>query len=208
MRKGIVFVVSGPSGAGKGTVAKGMVDSLENIRFSVSATNRAPRVGEIDGVSYYFVTDERFDEMIRQGEFLEYVDKYKNKYGTPKSSVVELIEKGVDVILDIETIGAENVKKAIPEAVTIFILPPSLEILKNRLIARGTETEESVKTRFSQACDEISVARDYDYIVVNDDKDECLKTVASIIEAERNKGFRNIDLPQRVLNRETVANKK
>ena len=205
MKKGILFVISGPSGAGKGTVAKGMVDALSNIRFSISATNRAPRPGEVDGESYYFVSDERFDEMIENGEFLEYVGKYKNKYGTPKSSVNDLVEKGIDVILDVETIGAANIKKAVPDAVSIFILPPSLEVLKDRLIKRGTESSELVEIRFSQACQEISCAVDYDYIVVNDDKEKCLKAVASIIEAERKKGFRNTDLPKLVLDNKTVS---
>ena len=191
MRKGIVFVISGPSGAGKGTVAKGLVDTLDNISFSISATNRAPRVGEVEGKSYYFVSDERFGEMIANGEFLEYVDKYKNKYGTPKSSVCDLIDRGVDVILDVETIGAANIKKVMPDAVSI--------------INRGTESSDLVEIRFSQACDEIGCARDYDYIVVNDDRDKCLKSVASIIEAERQKGFRNEELPDLVLKGKVIS---
>ena len=205
MKKGILFVISGPSGAGKGTVAKGIVDTFDDVRFSISATNRAPRPGEVEGVSYYFVSDERFDEMIKNGEFLEYVDKYKNKYGTPKSSVNDLVEKGIDVILDVETIGAANIKKAVPDAVSIFILPPSLEILKDRLVKRGTETPELVEIRFSQACEEIKCAFDYDYIVVNDDREKCLKSVAAIIEAERKKGFRNTDLAKQVLDNKTVS---
>ena len=206
MRKGIVFVISGPSGAGKGTVAKRIVDSIDNIRFSVSATNRSPRPGEVDGVSYFFIDDKKFDEMIKNDEFLEYVDKYKNRYGTPKSSVLSLIENGTDVILDVETIGAENIKRLMPEAVTIFLLPPSLDVLKSRLIGRGTETPELVEIRFSQACDEIRSAFEYDYIVVNDDIEKSTRSVSSIIEAERKKGVRNIELPNKILNNEIIKN--
>ncbi len=192
MRKGIVFVVSGPSGAGKGTVATAMVERFSDLSFSVSATNRAPRQGEKDGINYYFVSNEQFDKMIAEGDFLEYVEKYENRYGTPKSAILKKIEEGQDVILDIETIGAENVKKAIPEAVTIFILPPSLPVLRQRLTERGSETDRTLELRLSQACEEVGHARDYDYIVINDDKETCIADVASIILAERNKGFRNL----------------
>ena len=192
-RKGLLLVVSGPSGAGKGTICKALLNKNDQIKLSVSATTRKPRTGEVDGVNYFFIEKEKFTTMIDNGEFLEYAQIYDNFYGTPKAAIMECLEKGQDVILEIEMQGASQIKEVCPDGVFIFVLPPSLEELKNRIVGRGTETAEEIEKRFSCAFDEINKIVDYDYFIVNDDVEKSVKQVESIILSEKNKVIRYKD---------------
>lgn len=192
-RKGLLLVVSGPSGAGKGTICKEFLRNNKNVKLSVSATTRKPRNGEVDGVNYFFITKERFEEMIQGNELLEYAQIYDNFYGTPKAAILECLEKGQDVILEIEMQGAKQIRDVYPEAVFIFVLPPSFEELKNRIVGRGTETEEEINKRFSCAYDEICTIKDYDYYIFNHDVETSSTEMAHIISAEKNKVCRYKD---------------
>ena len=192
-RKGLLLVVSGPSGAGKGTICKALLNKNDQIKLSVSATTRKPRTGEVDGVNYFFIEKEKFTQMIEEGEFLEYAQIYDNFYGTPKAAIMECLEKGQDVILEIEMQGASQIKEVCPDGVFIFVLPPSLEELKNRIVGRGTETAEEIEKRFSCAFDEINKIVDYDYFIVNDDVEKSVKQVEGIILSEKNKVTRYKD---------------
>ena len=186
MRKGRLYVLSGPSGAGKGTICKAVMDQGDpELALSVSMTTRAPREGEVDGVSYFFVTQEEYDKTVAEDGFLEHAGIYGNCYGTPKAAALEKLNAGIDVILEIEMQGALQVKKSYPDARLIFILPPSLEILKNRLRGRGTETEEQLQRRTGSALEEIHKIVDYDYYVINDRLEDAVARVNSIISAGR-----------------------
>lgn len=186
-KKGLLLVVSGPSGAGKGTICKELLKKNDQIKLSVSATTRKPRTGEVDGVNYFFLEKEKFTMMIENGEFLEYAQIYDNFYGTPKAAIMECLNNGQDIILEIEMQGAKQIKDVCPDGVFIFVLPPSLEELKNRIVGRGTETAEEIEKRFSCAFEEINKITDYDYFVVNDDIEKSVREIESIISSEKNK---------------------
>lgn len=183
MNKGRLFVISGPSGAGKGTICKAIVKN-DHVRLSVSMTTRQPREGEVDGESYYFVEKEEFEKIIEEKGFLEYAEVYGNFYGTLKQEVLDMMDEGMDVVLEIDVQGALQIKNAYPEGIFIFILPPSMDELRMRIIGRGSETEESLKRRLGEAEREISHLDQYDYCVVNEDLYEAVNRVAAIIKAE------------------------
>lgn len=194
MRKGLLILISGPSGTGKGTVCDLLRKKHPEISYSISATTRQPRPGEQDGVNYYFYTKEKFQEMIDQGQLLEWAEVYGNFYGTPKQKVLDRLEAGEDILLEIDTQGALNVMKVMPKGLFIFLLPPSLEELAARLKGRGTETEESLHRRLGAAVDEIKLATKYRYVVVNDKVEDAQETIAKIIEAEHHRSDLNESL--------------
>lgn len=183
MAKGMTFIIAGPSGVGKGSVIKKVFESGRKLYFSVSATTRAPRPGERDGVDYHFISYEQFQSWIAEGAFLEHAEFVGNCYGTPKRYVDEAMDRGEDVILDIEVQGAEQIHRLRPEAVRIFLAPPSWAELRRRLTGRGTESEEKVEKRLQRSWEEFQVAREYDYLVVNDNLEQAAAEVLAIIAA-------------------------
>ncbi|HHV46179.1 MAG TPA: guanylate kinase [Tissierellia bacterium] len=185
MSKGFLLVISGPSGSGKGTVCKKLLERNEKLVFSVSATTRKPRPGEIDGVNYFFIDDKKFDEMIENNKFLEYASVHGNRYGTPVDFVMNEIEKGEIVILEIDVQGAIQIKEKYKEAVFIFLVPPSMNELKNRIVKRGTESQEDIDLRLKNALNELKFVDKYDYIVINDEVDEAVSKIEAIIKAEK-----------------------
>ena len=190
MKKGFLLVISGPSGVGKGTVLHDLMNTQKNLVYSVSVTTRKQRPGEIEGVSYFFKTHEEFEKMIEEDKFLEYAKVHDNYYGTPKEFVEEKINEGKIVILEIDVQGALNVKKNIDNGVYIFLAPPSLSELKNRIVNRGTETERDINLRMSNAKKELSYIKNYDYLVVNDHLNSAINLVNEIINAEKHRVFR------------------
>ncbi len=184
-REGLLFVVSAPSGAGKTTLCRSLTGSLENLTHSISYTTRKPRKGETDGRDYYFVTEERFQEMVQAGDFAEWAQVHANLYGTSRRVLDDMRSEGLDVILDIDTQGAKQIKGKYQEAVFIFIMPPSLEILEERLRNRKSDREDEIKKRMLRARDEIRDYTLYDYIIVNRDYERALAELRSIVIAER-----------------------
>ncbi|MCF8018227.1 guanylate kinase [Petrocella atlantisensis] len=184
-KPGVLTVISGFSGAGKGTVVKRLLETKENYSLSVSATTRAPRNGEVEGESYYFLSKPVFEQMIEKDELLEWATYVNNYYGTPKKYVFEQLEAGKNIILEIELQGAMKVRKQYPGAVMIFIVPPSIKELKDRLVGRGTESMDVIIKRLKRAEEETAYIKDYDYIVENDVLEACAEIVHSIVVAEQ-----------------------
>ena len=181
--RGLLIVFSGPSGVGKGTVRREIFENSDNqFQYSVSMTTRAQRPGEVDGVDYFFRTREEFEELIRQGQMLEYAEYVGNYYGTPLTYVNETLDKGIDVFLEIEVQGALQVKKKVPDAVFIFLTPPDLDELQDRLVGRGTDSEEVIAQRIERAKEEIAMMREYDYAIVNDEVPLAAERVKRVIE--------------------------
>ncbi|MBR5088663.1 MAG: guanylate kinase [Ruminiclostridium sp.] len=185
MAKGILIVVSAPAGCGKDTILEQALKANENLYYSVSATSRAMRPGETDGVSYYFKTREQFEAMISNGDLLEYTEYVGNYYGTPKKAVTDMLDAGKDVILKIEIEGAANVRRMFPECTMVFILPPSFAELERRLRKRGTETDEVIKQRLETARKELKFAENYDYLVTNAALEDAVDDFLAVVRAEK-----------------------
>ena len=193
MTRGLLIVISGASGTGKGTVCKKILNDLPEVAYSISATTRKPRPGEINGEEYYFLSVEEFKTWIAEEKFLEYAEVYGNFYGTPLNKIEERLNRGEDILLEIDVQGALNVKKKCPDGIYIFLLPPSLDELKRRIEGRGTENPESLARRLKNAVAEIKIGLQYDYVVVNDTIDNAAAQIKSILAAERLKVARNTD---------------
>lgn len=193
-KKGLLIVISGPSGAGKGTICREWLDKHPEAVLSISATTRSPRPGEVEGVNYFFKTREEFDAMIDNGELLENAQVYDNYYGTPRKYVQQHLLSGKDVILEIDIQGALKVKERFDEGVFIFIVPPTMEELKKRIVTRGTENAESILKRFNSAFEELNFITRYNYVVINDTVDDAIKKIECILTAEKCRVDRNKEL--------------
>jgi guanylate kinase len=193
-RRGLLFVLSSPSGAGKSTIARMILEADDGIGLSVSATTRPIRAGEEDGEDYHFVSNDEFDELVAGGAFLEWAHVFGHRYGTLKSEVMKQIESGRDVLLDIDWQGTQQLKQVDPDIVRVFILPPSMEELERRLRCRATDSDEVIASRMARAAAEISHWAEYDYVFINDDAEHCRKLVHTVLKAERLKATRRIFL--------------
>ena len=196
---GNVFVLSAPSGAGKSTLAKRLVRDVPDLRFSVSFTTRSPRAGEVHGTDYFYVDRETFGSMVDEGGFVEWVEVYGNRYGTGRQWIQEKLAEGTDILLDIETIGARNIRKEIPDAIMVFLLPPSADSLADRLRTRGKDSEEQIRIRLQYARHEMEAFGHYDYLVVNDDLETAYRQLESIILAHRCQRERMTPAAHRIL---------
>lgn len=202
MSGGFLLVLSGPSGSGKGTVSEALMNKNKSISFSTSVTTRTPRPNEVNGENYFFTSIEEFEKMVEEDELLEYAFVHTNYYGTPKKFVFDEIEKGEIVLLEIDVQGALQVKKRYKEAVFIFLLPPSMDELKHRLIKRDTETEDEINTRFNNAFKELDFVGEYDYFVVNNTVEQAVCDIENIIAAEKLRVKRHKDIKSEVLKEE------
>jgi len=183
-QKGLLMVISGPSGTGKGTLVKHLLKRNNRIQLSVSATTRNPRTGEVDGVNYFFLKEAEFKEKLEQDEFLEHAEVYGNFYGTPKAFVENQLNKGQSVLLEIDIVGALQIREKFDEVVFLFVIPPSLKELQRRIKTRGTETPEQMAKRMDSALEEIKELKQYDYVILNDQIDKATRLIESIVEAE------------------------
>ena len=197
-RQGILAVVSGFSGAGKGTLMKELLRRYDNYALSISATTRSPREGEVDGREYFFVSKERFQQMMEEGSLVEYAQYVNHYYGTPKEYVMRQMAQGKDVILEIEIQGALKVKKRFPEALLLFVTPPSAEELCRRLVGRGTETIEVINARLRRAAEEASGMEAYDYLLINDDIDRCVEEMHSLIQLQHRRTVYHLEFLNRM----------
>lgn len=193
-KRGCLVIISGFSGAGKGTVVKELTSRYNNYALSISATTRAPRKGEENGREYFFKTKEEFEELIKQDALYEYAQYVSNYYGTPKAYVQQQLDAGKDVILEIEVQGALNVKAKNPEALLLFVTPPSAQELKRRLIGRGTETLEVINERMARAAEEALLMDRYDYLIINDKLEECTETIHQLVQREHLRMSANLDM--------------
>lgn len=200
MSRGILTVVSGFSGAGKGTLMRELMSQYDNYALSISCTTRKPREGEVDGVHYFFKTKEEFEAMIAENGFLEHAQYVGNYYGTPKAYVEEMLDQGKDVILEIEIQGALNVRNIIPDVLLLFVTPPSAEELERRLVGRGTETAEVIRSRMNRAVEEAEYMDRYDYLVINDDLQTCVKEMHELIQSQKTRAVNCGDMIDKMKN--------
>lgn len=185
MSKGRLIIISGPSGSGKDTILKRVLKTLPELKFSISSVTRPMREGEIEGEKYNFISKERFEDMIKNDMLLEYNNYVGNYYGTPKAPVEKVINEGGEIVLEIDVNGQQNIKRQVESSLSIFIMPPSIEVLRARLAGRGTDSDEVIEKRMKTALSEIECAKNYDYIVINDDLEEAVQDFITIIEADR-----------------------
>ena len=197
--RGTLFVVSSPSGGGKGTIIRHVLDVVPNLSYSVSYTTRAPRLGEVDGREYFFVNRDIFEEMVAAGEFLEWACVHGNLYGTAKNQILAETAAGADIILEVDVQGAASVRQLLMDSVSIFILPPSLDVLRQRLLARGTDSPEELEVRLRNAPEELKQYSAFDYVIINDEIDRAAGQLASIIHAERARCMRQEGLVLEVI---------
>ena len=201
MSKGTAFIISGPSGSGKDTILKRVFERMPEIKFSISSITRPMREGEVNGGKYNFISVSEFEKMLHDDQLLEYNVYCGNYYGTPRKPVDEVTENGGEIIIEVDVNGAANIRKKLPDAVSVFIMPPSFEVLKNRLSGRGTETADVLANRLGEALNEIARAEEYDYIIVNDVLETAVDDLICVIKSERYKKVKNLHLVNEVLSK-------